>query len=534
MVEHFLGKEEVAGPIPTIGSNRERVASRGEVGQYTNMKFLRLILIFSTAVIIVGSVFLLYLKSSDKTVETPVVTVAEKPAPVPLKVTVQGEETYVCERKQCVKGGEWKYFYDEGENHPISPSPRTAARIRGTEESNKVYLRRSKEGTTETIMESTPLTRPRDLFVSPNNQHVVFWLDNVAEPEAELTELWIYDVEDRGVRLLAEKIYRPDVRSKVFWNSAGTHLWFIADTGPQTAVRDQLELVVVNANAPGIRAVFPEVSWADVAPKLEEAHVELSQRADRLVYGTHSLLGKPVLAVHTPTGAQRTSLRGNLRYSQWVEDDSLLYALQDERGFTLWRMRNNLHQFIVRREGELASAQSDSGGEHLVFAARNTRATTLYSLHVASGALTEVGQIPASDHNIAINWVEKLPAESPAPGEDVTASLDDAELVAVIDKNLSRITGDPQSTPLRLIVTDRENTLFLDYRQPNGEERRLQIKVFDAVNTEWSITARYEPVNREWKKVQGGGLADPKPLRLYEWEETLNQWVLKERLTADN
>jgi len=47
------------------------------------------------------------------------------------------------------------------------------------------------------------------------------------------------------------------------------------------------------------------------------------------------------------------------------------------------------------------------------------------------------------------------------------------------------------------------------------------------VNIEWSIRAHYELKNAQWQKVQGGGIENPKPAKLYEWEDSLKKWVLK-------
>lgn len=477
--------------------------------------------------------------------ETPLVAFADRPSPVPLRVLLAAPEPYVCQQGKCasapdapaytprVTDGQWWYYYSSDE--PTDPNfdvkgvrlapPRRAG-------PNKTYLRRTNPATgkTETIMESTPLTTPRGLTLSPNGQHVAFWLDNIDDPAAHLTELWIYDVENRGIRLLAEKLYRPDVRSDVYWNAQATYLWFIADTGEQNQPEDVLELILINANSPGKKAAFADVPWADILPKLSAATVDLSQNADHLAYTTTNFLGNPVLTVQGPSGKQRTTIRGQVKYVQWLEDASLLYALQDDRGFTFWRVREGVHRFIARRPGQLTSARSDITGEHIAFTTQNRNAIELSSLHIMSGQVTQEGTITATDNAPAhIMYVEQKQAAAEAPVNTVP-ELEDAQIAAVIEANFIAITGEEGSTPLRLIMTDEANSVFLDYRNPDGEEHRVQVRIHDAAHNEWSIRARYEPVNREWKKVLGGGLVDPKPTRLYEWEESLKRWILKEKL----
>lgn len=477
--------------------------------------------------------------------ETPLVAFADRPSPIPLRILLAAPTPYVCQQGQCISApdaagyspsvtdGQWWYYYSSAE--PTDPK----FDVRGLRlepprsiETDKVYLRRtnSTTGKTETIMESTPLTSPRGLTLSPDGKHVAFWLDNIDTPSEQLTELWLYDVENGGIRLLAEKLYRPDIRSDVYWNTQATYLWFIADTGEQSLPHDVLELILINASSPGKKTAFPDVPWVDILPRLSAATVDLSQNADQLAYTTANFLGNPVLTVQTPGGKQRTTMRGQVEYVQWLEDASLLYALQDDRGFTFWRVREGVHRFIARRPGQLTSARSDSTGEHIAFTTHNGTTAELSSLHITSGQVTQEGIVSNTTAPAHIIYVEQKPAAVQETAETETAGLEDAQIAAAIARNFAAITGEEGSKPLRLIMTTEANTVFLDYRNPDEKEHRVQVRIHDAANNEWSIKARYEPVNREWKKVLGGGLVDPKPTRLYEREESLKRWILKTSL----
>jgi hypothetical protein len=456
--------------------------------------------------------------------ETPLVAFADRPSPVPLRILLEAPATYVCQQGKClsapdvssftpsVTDGQWWYYYRQ--------------------DKNKVYLRRTNPitGQTDTIMESTPLTFPHGLTISPDGAHVAFWLDNIDQPAEQLTELWAYDVKNGGIRLLAEKLYRPDIRSDIYWNAQATHLWFIADTGEQSLPHDVLELLLLNVSSPGTKATFSDVPWVDILPHLSAATVDLSQNADHLAYITTNFLGNPVLTVQTPTGKQRATIRGQVKYVQWLEDNSLLYALQDGRGFTFWRVREGAHRFIARRPGQLTSARSDITGEHIAFTTHNDQRTELASLHISSGQVTQEGIVPNVSAPAKVIYVEQQSIATPEAAAKTASGLEDAQIAAAIATNFAAITGEEGSQPLRLIMTAEANTVFLDYRNRDEQEHRLQVRIHDAINNEWSIKARYEPVNREWKKVQGGGLVDPQPTRLYEWELSLKRWILKERL----
>lgn len=487
------------------------------------MKFIRLAIAFIALAIIAGVlIWRTSLSHEDPPPVTPAAPPVEQPAKPPLRIVVTTSHTFVCSKASCaattrppaadaVTDGEWWYYYNQ--------------------EPTKTYLRRKnkKSGQVETIMESTPLTYPRGLFISPDGSHVAFWLDNVAQPAEELTELWVYDVAEGGIRLLGEKIYRPDVRSEVFWNSQSTYLWFIGDTGDKNLEPDILELIHISVDEPGKKAAFPNVTWPDVS-NISSSTIDLSQRADQLAYAATTFLGYPQLTIQTARDKQRTTLRGTLKSMQWLEDGRLLYALQDNQGFTFWQVREGTHRFVARRPGELMAARSDIAGRYLAFASQASLALQLFSLDLDDGVVTEEGRVPLGSSGAIIQYVAQQPDEASAQTPDITAPLADDELAAFVEKNFSRLVGAADTTPLRLIITEEENTIFLDYRKANGEEYRLQIRVHDAINTEWSIKARYEPRNREWKKIQGGGLPDPASKRLYEWEESLEQWVLKESL----
>ncbi len=150
-------------------------------------------------------------------------------------------------------------------------------------------------------------------------------------------------------------------------------------------------------------------------------------------------------------------------------------------------------------------------------------------MHIDSGLVVSEGVLPQEATDVQLMHVQQL--SSSAESELIAAEYDDSEIVAFVERRLAEIIGQQGVAPLRLITTNEKNAVYIDYRSGN-EEARILLKVQDVIHADWSIRARYEPVNREWKKVQGGGLNnDPTPERLYEWEEGVKQWILKERLT---
>jgi hypothetical protein len=381
-------------------------------------------------------------------------------------------------------------------------------------------------GESHTIIGPTSLTAPRDLFLSPDGGTLAFFLDNIHDPERELTELWLYDDATRNIRVIAENIFRPDIHSPVYWNSSGTHLWFIADTAPRTAP-DRLELVLVSTREPGMRAAFANVDWPRLAGHTGAMPIDVSADGSSVAFATTARIGRgSVLSVVSPRGSDEMSVRGTIAYLAWLADGSLVYIIQEERTFTAWRQREGIHQFVANRPGILRTAARDGAGTHLALATSATpdsTVTELFTLHVAEGVVRSAGALAGGSGQLAITSVSTEKPASRVAG--ITTELDDGELVAFIERHQAEITGMPTAQLVRLIMTDAQNTVFVDYRA-GTEEKRLLLTVHDAIHTEWSIKGRYETVGGEWRP-EAPVAQEPHPKRLYEWEDSVKQWILK-------
>ena len=321
--------------------------------------------------------------------ETPVVQFTEEPELTPLTVTIIEQLAATVRAISCTRGvcqtedpapadtavtdGTWWYYYDNESG----------------DTSEGVILQR-KHGETaehEEIMRETPLTAPRGLLIGPHGKRLAFFLDNIADPEDQLTELWVYDAVAGGVRLVAEKLFVPDIRSTIRWNAAGTHLWFIADNGEQGAIEDELELVVIDVDNPGAAVVLPGTSWDERLETIIAGPSDIKMGDPAVAFVSASLLRQPVLEIVTADSSNRTTARGDIPYLQWLQDGSLLYAVQDRTGFTFWRRTDDNHNFVARRSGFLQSARTTAGDEYVSFAVRAAEGTPprVLSLHIDSG-----------------------------------------------------------------------------------------------------------------------------------------------------
>lgn len=455
--------------------------------------------------------------------ETPVVQFIERPHGTSFVTTlVAGARTFACQEGECrpaftrrpgsgqVSDGTWRYSYEEGEDP-----------VRGTD---KVFLTREHEetGEEEVLMESTPLTSPRGLFLSPDKQHLAFWLDNVGNPSEELTELWVLDTGDKSIRLLAEKLYQPDIRSDPVWNATGQVVYFVADTGERSATHDQLELIVVDL-VPTVRADFASPAWGQ-----EPIASDVSPSAASAAVVTPGFFGSSTIHMLSSERARRSTVRGQVAFIRWVNDTQLLYVVQSGGGVTLWQVEDDVHRFLARRPGNLRAVRVSPGGDYVVLAlATAANTVNVESVHLTSGTVITEGSVVADARLVAIDDVALVPEELSEQAAAPVTELDDEELVAFVENQLVAIVG-PEAVPARLVMTDSVNALFLEYRDEAGQEQRVLLRVHDAVHAEWSISARYQPLRGEWQRVEGSGLADPNPLRLYEWESELNLWVFKQ------
>lgn len=405
------------------------------------------------------------------------------------------------------------------------------------EDSNKVALIRSPVGTQtqKVIAQETDLIKPRGIYINPAGTKIVYFLDNIHEPEKYLTEIWVYDTASDAVSVVAQNIYSPDIISKVRWNAAGNIIWLIADSGEEDESR--IELIVANLDSRQAKAQFTTINWQQLTDIADHGPMDISQAGDQIAYAKRGFGPFDKLVVVQENGQQQAAtVTGTIPYVEWLPDNSLAYAVQDSLGFTFWQAKGDKAQSLGVSRGVLRSARADDIGQYILFAADTGREETALSvLQLASGLIKEQVAIPPLGANSQkaqdqVFVVRVQQASDATPVASITSQLADDELAAFIDNHLGEITGDEDAKKIRLVITDKPNTIYLDYKAVNGDQTRLLVTIQDAVNPEWSTLARYKPQNGDWQKIQGGAATDPKAIRLYEWEESLNKWVLKQEI----
>lgn len=376
----------------------------------------------------------------------------------------------------------------------------------------------------EALVAKTPLVAPRGLFMSPDGAKLAYFLDNIHDSRQELTELWYLDTATGERHLIAEHLTRPDILTTPRWNSSSTHLTFVADSGQNK--EKKIEFVVAAVSPPAVVARFTEVDWEKLQSLAETGLLDVGFTGRSLAFiETVSPYRANLTIIHEGSPPQTSVIRGQVPFLEWLSDGRLLYAVQDDTGASLWNVRSTVHTFVGRFPGQLKVARRDPSGDFIVGVTDQGGRLIWNTFHLASEAVSAQGPLPEAGE-IAILAIQEKPAEKPATA-GISTALKDEEIVAFIQENLAEISQEPTAAPRRIITTREPNVIYLDYTANSGEDHRLLLTIRDAVHPEWSIRGRYEPAGGEWRKTQGGGLADPAAKNIYEWEASLNQWILK-------
>lgn len=376
----------------------------------------------------------------------------------------------------------------------------------------------------ETIVEETPLVRPRGLYLSPDGHKVAYWLDNITDGKKKLTELWVYDSRRGSTTIVSENLAVSDILTSLYWNKSATHLWFFNQN-------HELRVIPTDNVQPYLP---PKNLVVDLDPEnILTGQIDISQTGLRLAYVTQvdSPRQQPpvsTLTIEEPNQSPiQTTLTGLIAYLEWLPDDSLIYALQDALGTSFWRFSQGQHNFLARHDQIIQAARSDLDQKFIIFTSLDQSPQVNFNiLNLAAKSIQPLGQLTAVGDTATIVRVQHRVEEDAPRVAGVSTKLSDEELVAFVDRNLENILNLPDARATKLLMTDQDNTLYLDFKTKDTTGRVL-LTVHDAIHDEWSVRAWYREYGLEWRKTEGSSLKDPAATRWYEWESGLNQWVLK-------
>lgn len=382
------------------------------------------------------------------------------------------------------------------------------------------------EGNVQTITEENPLVKPRAMMLSTDGTKIAYFLDNIHD-SLNLTELWVYDSKEGGAKVIAEKLRRPDIASPVRWNASSRLTWFLQET------QKNKELIVAPLGGGMAAPKFTSVNWNDHVKATESGVMDINDDASLIAFAEPTIAGfSKLMVVRGSDGALQKSVKGNVVFVRWMEDDGLLYAVQDGRNLSFWMASSKKEWPITRMNAVFESAHSaGTSGLAAFIASPRENERHLYILQIATGLIKDETVIPSFPGKTHVVQTSERGQGSAVAG--IRSGISDGALVSFIEDHIRTMIQDAGAIPARILITDAPNTMFVDYKDGRGLDQRILVAVIDAANPEWKLVAKYKTINGIWKRSDAAGDKDPKALRLYEWEESVAQWILKQTFQAN-
>lgn len=378
-------------------------------------------------------------------------------------------------------------------------------------------------GTAHTITEESPLVRPRGIFMSTDGTKIAYFLDNIHD-NSGLTELWVYDNSTESTRVVAENLHKADIASHIRWNASSRVLWFITE-------KNTKELVLIPLSGTTALPTPIHIPLKENSDIIDHGVMDASDDGTLIASANDTFPGFSQLVV-TKNGSMsaKKTVKGSVVFIRWMQHSALLYAVQNSDNLTFWMADTVKEWPIARMKALFQSAHSTGSADLAAFIADPRDAEShLYVLQIATGLVKDQMVIPHMQG--AQSYVVQANEAQIAIGNAVSGStshFSDSVLTAFISSQISFITKEALASASRIIVTDSPNTIYVDYSVKGGETKRILVTVQDVTYPTWKVLATYSALNGEWKRIGESHGADPQAVTVYEWEESVSQWILKE------
>ncbi|MEX1112700.1 MAG: hypothetical protein WEC84_04520 [Candidatus Andersenbacteria bacterium] len=393
------------------------------------------------------------------------------------------------------------------------------------EESNRQLAYMNDEEDTLLVDHQTQRVELRDLFLSPNGQRLAYYLDD-AESKPTKTELWMYDKKDKGAGLLIENLTAADVITKPRWNTHSSHLWFLADSG--AGDEEQLEFVTVQVVPPAISARFSQLDLEKLKEDLSRGIVDMSANGNSLAFAASATDTSPaqLMIAYSDGRIKGQPVVGAVVHVQWMSDNLLLYATQHQQMVTFWTVQEGTHTRLTQMEGMLRSTHANGSQYLSLLLQLPSGQIQAQILDSRTGLAKNMGSFTMPGGSVHLVQAH---ARTTATSDSLpSATYSDAELTAFIQQHVTGIATDQAAKALRVLITDQPNTVYVDVE--GGEQtERLAVVISEIIHPDWKVIARYRAAGGQWQRTEGI-TEDPKTVRMYEWEESVSQWILKQDL----
>jgi hypothetical protein len=473
---------------------------------------------------------LLYLNGRifQKPVVIPAVVGAMKAVPALTALLVQNDpktsikKVLVCSDAGCTV----KPIPQSAGEDPLTDGTSWYKYTDSQEKNNKTITtleRVQNDGGAEKISEQNDLVKPRGLTMSSDGTKVAYFLDNTHDAQG-LTELWVYDSAQGGAKVVAENLKKAEIASRVRWNSSSRVAWFLQDGKAK-----QLIAVPVQGKAQATPK-FNAVDWEHYSSVADTGIMDINDDASITAFAQPTFFGFSQLTIAQDSGQiTKQSIKGNVVFVRWMENNALFYAVQDGSNLTFWIVNSAGERPIARMSAQFKSAHSSGSSDLAAFVADpRVGETHLYVLQISTGLVKDETIVPSFSGDTYVIQANEAQAEQDKAVANISGQLTDEELLAFVNDHIKDITQDGQAEAERMLSTSSKNTIYIDYTSGNVSEHRVLVVVQDAIHPQWTILARYMPVAGQWKRDQEAVGADPAPKKLYDWESSVSQWILKE------
>lgn len=380
------------------------------------------------------------------------------------------------------------------------------------------------QGKTTTITEESSFVRPRGMMLSGDGMKVAYFLDNIHD-DSGLTELWVYDSATGGAQVVAENLQREHIASSVRWNASSRVLWFLAEGTLK-------ELVIIPLSGSTALPVPVRIPWSSYTDAVDRGVMDVSESASLIAFTHETVPGFSKLVV-TQKGLQGTktkkTIRGRVVCIRWMQDGALFYAVQNGENLTFWMANSTKEWPIARMKAQFESVHSTGSQDLAAFiASPRTDESHLYVLQIATGLVQDQAVLPrlAGSTSYVVQANEAATVQDQAVA-GITSTLSDSVITAFIQAHIQKISSTADTKAIRVITTDRANTVYIDYENTSGDVRRMLVTIQDAIYPSWKVLATYTISGGQWVRSGVSHDQDPKSVKMYEWEDDVSQWILK-------
>lgn len=424
---------------------------------------------------------------------------------------------------------------------PVTDGTRVYAYVSGSRQATGSGGRRLAAFTLDgredgTVTGSTPLVEPRGLFASPDGAFLAFFLDNRT---TLATELWTYDTSARVKRVSVERLTRNDLHGPYFSLDGS----FLLHHGRQ--------LLQGSPRRTGVDILPVEIPWERVS---WEGNLARSPDGERVLLVTE--LGDDATTVARVVEYAMSGERPVLRFSRgneavrilgWAKPESILLGTEEPRsGAPSAGPRSELRTVTLVRGNENISHALGPGARSPVVAEDGSRVGFLREegssirievLDVETGQFVAVAALPAPDARTRepefrlLQYLQSPLAPTGTPDRSRTLAPELLLLLMYVSEHIRAIADAPEAEPVtaeRIWLTTIPDAIYVDYRIGTTLWRRLvRLELRDGLPQGSAVVGVFAPIGGEWVLARGDDLADRTPVRLYEFESDLQQWVEK-------